>query len=154
MAEHQGLKLQRARICLDITAEGTEIKERSCLPLEDLRYTRISRRMPSPPLPALKWGLGRGGSWLHPFHHSGTLHTPELPSLALPPHQVPNHWFKLWLSISSTAALESPMYQYIHIQVLQTDKLIVQASTALPHWVMFKCCTTSSPMRNGNISLC
>jgi len=23
--------------------------------------------MPSPPLTTLKWGLGRGGSWLHPF---------------------------------------------------------------------------------------
>jgi len=23
--------------------------------------------IPSPPLPNLKWGLGRGGSWLHPF---------------------------------------------------------------------------------------
>ena len=27
----------------------------------------LQQEMPSPPLPNLKWGLGRGGSWLHPF---------------------------------------------------------------------------------------
>ena len=27
----------------------------------------LQKEIPSPPLPTLKWGLGRGGSWLHPF---------------------------------------------------------------------------------------
>ena len=54
-------------------------RKKTHLPLEGLRYTGISSKIPSAPLPTLKWGLGRDGSWLHPFHHSGTLHTPELP---------------------------------------------------------------------------
>jgi len=59
------------------------------LPSEGLGYTRTSLEIPSPPLPALKWGLGRGGSWLHPFWSLSciALHTPELPWVgpALPP---------------------------------------------------------------------
>ena len=42
-------------------------ERKSHLPLEGLREAGISSEIPSPPLPALKWGLGRGGSWLHPF---------------------------------------------------------------------------------------
>ena len=53
-------------------------RKKSYLPLEGLRYTRISSKIPLPALPTLKWGLRRGGSWLHPFHHSGELHAPEL----------------------------------------------------------------------------
>jgi len=34
---------------------------------EGLRYAELSSEIPSPPLPSLKWGLGRCGSWFHPF---------------------------------------------------------------------------------------
>jgi len=44
---------------------GTEIKEGSYLPSKDLRYTVMSSKIALPPPPTLKWGLGRGGSWLH-----------------------------------------------------------------------------------------
>jgi len=66
-AEQQGPRLQQVRICSYTTAVGTGIKERSCLPLEGLRYAEISGEITVPPLPTLNQRLGRGGSWLHPF---------------------------------------------------------------------------------------
>jgi len=42
-------------------------RKKICLPLEGLRQAEISREILLPPLPLLKIGLGRGGSWLHPF---------------------------------------------------------------------------------------
>ena len=59
------------------------------------------QEMLSPPLPTLKWGLGTGGSWLHPFLVTQA-HCIHLSSsgLALPSHQVLHHCFRLWLSIS------------------------------------------------------
>ena len=66
-AEQQDPRPQQVRICLNVNEVGTEIKQSSCLPLGGLRHTRISREIPSPPLPTLKWGLARGGPWLHPF---------------------------------------------------------------------------------------
>ena len=61
----------------------------------------LQQEMPSSPLPTLKWGLGRGGSWLYFFQ---TLHCMHLssPGLALTSHQVLNHCFRLWLSIATT----------------------------------------------------
>jgi len=53
------------RICSNTTAIDTEIREKNYLPSEDLRYTGISSKIPLPPLPTLKWGLGRGASWIH-----------------------------------------------------------------------------------------
>jgi len=46
-----------------------ETNERICFHSEGLQKAGISSKIPSPPLPTLKWlgGLGRGGSWLHPF---------------------------------------------------------------------------------------
>lgn len=93
-AEQQGPRLQQVRTGSNTTAISTEIKERIRLPLEGLRYAEISNKTPSPPLPTLKWGLGRGGSWLQPFWshrcltlHCTALHTPEHPWVdpAFPP---------------------------------------------------------------------
>ena len=74
------------------TAVGTEIKERSCLPSEALRYAGISNKIPLPPLPTLAWGLGRGGTSAHPLQslRCTALHYMHLssPGLALPSHQV------------------------------------------------------------------
>ena len=66
-AEQQDPRLQQARTCSNATALGTEIKERSCLPSEGWTQAGISSKIPLPALPTLKWGLGRSGSWLHPF---------------------------------------------------------------------------------------
>jgi len=65
--EQQGPQVQPVRIFSNATAIFTETKERSYLPAEGLRYTGISREIPLPPLLTLKWGLGGGGSWFHPF---------------------------------------------------------------------------------------
>jgi len=65
-AEQQDPRLQQVMIHSHVTATGTKIMERSYLPLEDPRYAEISRQIPLPPLPTLKWGLGRGGPLLHP----------------------------------------------------------------------------------------
>ena len=53
-ATQQGPRLQQMKICSNATAMDTEIRERDYLPLEGLRYTRISRGIPLPPLPTLK----------------------------------------------------------------------------------------------------
>lgn len=82
---------QQVRICSNATATGTETKERSYLPLEGLRYTGISIEIPLSPLQTLKWGLGRSGSWLQPFHHSVHCMHLSSPGLALPSHQVLSH---------------------------------------------------------------
>ena len=66
-AQQKGPRLQQLKICSNTTAVSTEIKKRSYIPSEDLRYTQISNKIPPPPLPTLKWNLGRGVSWLHPF---------------------------------------------------------------------------------------
>jgi len=66
-AEQQDPRPQQEKICTNTTAVGVEIKERSYLPSEDLRYSGISSEIPFPPLPTLTWGLGSCGSWLHPF---------------------------------------------------------------------------------------
>jgi len=86
-AEQQVPSLHPVRVFSNATAIGTEIKERSCLPLEGLRYTGISSKKLTPPLPPLNCGLGRGGSWLQPFWSLSALHTPELPWVgpAFPP---------------------------------------------------------------------
>jgi len=65
--EQQGPGLQQVRIYSNATATGTEITERSCSPSEGLSYAGISSKIHFPPLPTLNRGLGRGGSWLHPF---------------------------------------------------------------------------------------
>jgi len=65
-----------------------EMKEKSCLPLEDLRYIGISdKRCPQlhcQPLNEVWEGVDPGST---PSSHSGTLHTPELPWVcpAFPP---------------------------------------------------------------------
>jgi len=66
-AEQQGPRLQQVRICSNTAAIGTEIKERSCLPLEGFRYAGTSSKIPTLPVPTLKCDLGRDGSWLHSF---------------------------------------------------------------------------------------
>jgi len=53
-AEQQGPKLQHGRICSNITAVSTGIKESNCLPSENLRKAGISNKIPLPPLPTLK----------------------------------------------------------------------------------------------------
>jgi len=53
-AEQQDLQSQQVRIHRNATAVDTEIKERICLPVGNLRHTEISREVPSPPLPTLK----------------------------------------------------------------------------------------------------
>jgi len=50
--EQQGL--QQVSICSNATAMCTEIKKRSCSPLEGLQYAGISSEIPFPPLPTLK----------------------------------------------------------------------------------------------------
>jgi len=62
-----GSRLQQVRVRLNAATVSIEIKERSYLPSEDLRYTEIASKTPLLPLPTLKWGLGRGWSRLHPF---------------------------------------------------------------------------------------
>ena len=66
-AEHWTPRLQQVRTCSDATAMGTETKVRSSLPSEGRSYTGISSKITLPPPPTLKWGLGRGRSWLHTF---------------------------------------------------------------------------------------
>ena len=63
----------------------------------------LQQEILSPPLTTLKWGLGRAGSWLHPFPITQVhcLHLSS-PGLALPSHQVLHHFFRPCLSISST----------------------------------------------------
>jgi len=105
-AEQKGSRLQQVRTCSNATAVGTEIKERSCLPLKGLRYAGIFSKIPLPPLPALKRGLGRGGSWLQLFWSLRNIACTWAP-LGWPcllTHQVLNHCFKPWLSISTTAS--------------------------------------------------
>ena len=50
----------------------------------------LQQEMPLIPLPTLKWGLGRGGSWLHPPLPNTQVHCTHLsfPGLTLPAHQV------------------------------------------------------------------
>jgi len=86
-AEQQNIDCSKWGLYLNTTVVDTEIKKSSCLPLEDLRRTGISTKIVLSPLPTLKWGLGRAGSWLHPFGQSGTLPAPELPYVgpAFPP---------------------------------------------------------------------
>jgi len=66
-AEQQNIDCSKWGLYLNTTVVDTEIKKSSCLPLEDLRRTGISTKIVLSPLPTLKWGLGRGVSWLHPF---------------------------------------------------------------------------------------
>ena len=67
------------RIHSKATAIGTKTRKRSCLPSEVLNYIGIFKKTFFPLLPTLKWGLGRGGSWLHPIQSVRYLHAPELP---------------------------------------------------------------------------
>jgi len=62
----QSPQLQQKRTSPSATAVGAETNKSSCLPSEGLKDIRITSKTPSPPLLTLKWGLGRGGSWLHP----------------------------------------------------------------------------------------
>ena len=77
-------------------------KEKRYLPSKGLRQAEISSKILLPPLPTLKWGLGRGGSWLQPFHHSAHCMHLSCPGLALPSPQVLHHCFRPWLSIATT----------------------------------------------------
>jgi len=52
-AEEQGPTLQQVRVCSNATV-CTEIKERSCLLSEGLRYTGNFSKIPLPPVPTLK----------------------------------------------------------------------------------------------------
>jgi len=54
--EQQSLRLQQVRICSNATTTGTEIKERSCLPSEGLRYARMTSKIPLTPLQPLNEG--------------------------------------------------------------------------------------------------
>jgi len=54
IAGQQGPWLQQVRICSNATAMDAEIKERSCLPAEGLRYTGVCNEIPLPPLPTFK----------------------------------------------------------------------------------------------------
>ena len=64
-----------------------------------LTYTGMSSKIH---LATPRWGLGRGGSWLHPFWYSGVLHAPGLPWVGPAFPQVFNHCFRPWLSIPDT----------------------------------------------------
>jgi len=89
------------KIYSNTTAIGTEIKERIYSPLKGLRYIGVSREIPHlhcQPLNEVWEGVHPGSS---PSNHS--VHCMHLSSagLALPSHQVLNHCFKPWLSIST-----------------------------------------------------
>ena len=60
-------RLQKARISPNAAAVDTETKEKKLLTLKRPQVGRDLQQDTSLPLPTLKWGLGRGGSWLHPF---------------------------------------------------------------------------------------
>ena len=65
--------------------------------------SQISSKIPSPPLP-IQWGLGRDGSWLHPFWPLRYIACAWAPlGWPLPSYQVLNHCFKPWLGISATS---------------------------------------------------
>jgi len=102
----QNLWLQQMRTSPKAAVTDTEMKEKSCLPLEGLRYTGIwSKRCPClhcQPLHEVWEGMDPGST---PSGHTGTLRTPELPWLALPSHQVLSHCFKQRLSISAIVYL-------------------------------------------------
>jgi len=53
-AEQQDPRLQQVRIHSNVTAVGTEIRKRSRLPSESLRYARTPREILWPLLPTLK----------------------------------------------------------------------------------------------------
>ena len=104
-AEQQGPRLQQVRTCSNATAVGTEMKEeKKLLTFRRPQTDRDIQQKPSSPhgLWALKWGLGRGGSWLHPFITQVHCMHLSCPGLALPSHQVLHHCFRPWLSISAT----------------------------------------------------
>ena len=54
IAEQKDSRLQQVRIHSNTTAVSTEMKERSCLPSEGLRYIRISSKILLSSLPTLK----------------------------------------------------------------------------------------------------
>jgi len=60
-------------------------KNPTCCPLEGLQKAGISSKIPLPPLPTPKCGLGRGGFWLHPLQ--SLCNAPEIPWVgpAFPP---------------------------------------------------------------------
>jgi len=65
----QSLWLQQMRTSSSAAATDAEMKKKK----ELLTFGRchvhrdLQQDIPSPPLPTLKWGLERGGSWLHAF---------------------------------------------------------------------------------------
>jgi len=124
-AEQQDPRLQWVRMCSNTTPTSTEIRERSCLPSEGLRYTEISSKMPIPPLATLTWGLGRGGSQLQPDPVT-QLYCKHLssPGLALPSYQVLNHCFKPWISITTT-------YRYAYRMLPSTTEEIKHSCSPL-----------------------
>ena len=70
---------------------------------KDPRYRGISKEILLLPLPTLKWGLERDGSWLcHIWTHCMQLSSP---GLALPSYQVLNHCFRPWLGFPLYSAL-------------------------------------------------
>ena len=99
IVEQQSPKLQQVRICSNTAAEGTKIKETICLPqvrrnLQQNTNTSTAntsvrsgkRQILAPSLLVTQ---------LRYIHLSS-------PVLALPSHQVLNHWFKPRFSISTT----------------------------------------------------
>jgi len=86
----------------------------------------------------LKWGLGRGGSWLQPFHHSVHCMYLSSPGLALPSHQVLHHCFRPWLSISATVSWSVALL----LQVEVLGKFLFRTSMGLVSicsFIFFRC---------------
>ena len=109
------------RICSNATTIETEIKEWSNLPVEGLGYTGISSKKFLPPLPTLKRGLGRGGSWLH------TLHAPELPwaGLAFPP--------------GAQSLDQATTLNFHHTSIISISQSVVEIqSLVLLRWIFWK----------------
>jgi len=102
-AEQQDPRLQQqVKISSSPTAMGTKTKERICLPSEGLRYRDLPVRSPHLHCQPLN-ELWKG--WiLAPLLLVNQEHCLHLcsPGLALPSHQVLNHWFRPWLSTSAT----------------------------------------------------
>ena len=121
MTEKHSLRLQQVRNHSNTIAAGSEIKETSCLPSENLRYTKTSRKIPLHSLPTLKWGLGRGGSWLH------TLHAPELPwaGLAFPP--------------GAQSLDQATTLNFHHTSIISISQSVVEIqSLVLLRWIFWK----------------
>jgi len=103
-AEQQGSRLQWMGIYSNATTIGTEIKERSCLPSEGLRYTGGLHQdtLTSTTNPKMRSGKGCILAPPLPITQENCTHLSS-PGLPPPSHQVFNHCFRPWLSISTTS---------------------------------------------------